>query len=72
MLLVIGGNIISNISNILEAAITYVAAYYLLDFDYPKVHEMGLAVLQYICFDNKEVTAVLLSIFDVVLKGYLK
>ena len=42
-----------NFKDLPQAAIAYLASYYVLDFDYPKNLELGLSVLQYFCFEDK-------------------
>ena len=38
-----------------EAVVAFLAAFYLLDIDYPKCHEIGMNVLQYCIFEDKNV-----------------
>ena len=36
-----------------EAILALIGSYYLLDIDYPKSHELGLTMLQYLVFKDK-------------------
>ena len=56
----------------MEAVVAYMGIFYIIDFDYPPVHELGLTSLQYICFANKEIPGDLLTTFNSALTEHMK
>ena len=58
------------VSNIMEATVGYLASFYLLDFDYPKMSEVGLNVLQHLIFQDKSVPKDIGVVFKCTLKAF--
>ena len=54
----------------MEAVVAYLATFYLLDFDYPRHHEMGLNVLQYYLFQDTNVPNDIAASFNAHLDAY--
>lgn len=55
-----------------EAVVAFLASFYLLDFDYPKQHELGLAVLQVLIFKDYQVPTDISVTCSGMLKAYKK
>jgi hypothetical protein len=55
-----------------EAVVAFLAAFYLLDIDYPKCHEIGMNVLQYCIFEDKNVPKDIATQFNAQLSAYKK
>ncbi|XP_033125439.1 uncharacterized protein LOC117123570 [Anneissia japonica] len=66
---VVGRTILTTveISKLDEALLAFLGAFYLLDFDYPKSHEIGLSVLQCLILLDKETPADLLKTVESVM-----
>ena len=48
----------------------FLAAFYLLDFDYPKHNEIGMNILQYFIFKDKNIPEDIAASFHAMLKYY--
>jgi hypothetical protein len=55
-----------------EAVVAFLAAFYLLDVDYPKCHEIGMNLLQYFIFEDKNVPKDIAVHFNAQLSAYKK
>ena len=53
-----------------EATVGFLAAFYFLDFDYPKHNEIGMNILQYFIFKNKNIPEDIAVSFHAMLKSY--
>ena len=53
-----------------EATVGFLAAFYLLDFDYPKHNEIGMNILQYFIFKEKNIPEDIAASFRAMLKSY--
>ena len=60
----------TDIKNIGEATVAYLASFYLLDFDYPKSCEVGLCILQRITFQDENIPMDITASFESALKSY--
>ena len=57
---------------LLEAVVAFLAAFYLLDVDYPNCHEIGVNLLEYFIFEDKNVPKDISVHFDAQLSAYKK
>jgi hypothetical protein len=62
----------TDVGKIAEAVVAFLASFYLMDFDYPKQHELGLAVLQVLVFKDNRIPKDISAICSTVLKSYKK
>ena len=69
-LLIVGDSVMSRIPNLHEAILGYIAVFYLMDFDYPVVFELGLTMLQFLFFMDKNIPGDLLASFNMCRKDY--
>ena len=53
-----------------EATVGFLAAFYFLDFDYPKHNEIGMNILQYFIFKDKNIPEDIAASFHAMLKYY--
>ena len=60
----------TDIKNIGEATVAYLASFYLLDFDYPKSCEVGLCILQRITFQDENIPKDITTSFESALKSF--
>ena len=60
----------TDIKNIGEATVAYLASFYLLDFDYRKSCEVGLCILQRITFQDENIPMDITASFESALKSY--
>lgn len=58
--------------NLDEAAVAFLASFYLLDFDYPKQFEVGLNMLQYFVFKDEHTPKDIAVTFNGLLSSYKK
>jgi hypothetical protein len=55
----------------LEAVLTLVGFFYLMDFDYPKTHEIGLTMIQNLIFGDLRTPADIIGPFKSAKEEYL-
>ena len=60
----------TDIKNIGEATVAYLASFHLLDFDYPKSCAVGLCILQRITFQHENIPMDITASFESALKSY--
>ena len=62
----------TEVAKIAEAVVAFLASFYLLDFDYSKQHELGLAVLQILVFKDNQIPKDISVTCSGMLKAYGK
>lgn len=58
--------------NIQEAVLALIGLFYLMDVDYPKAYELGLSILQNLCFGDHNMPGDILNVFNNAIGEYLK
>ena len=58
------------LDDIMEAFITYMSLYYLMDVDYPQSQEVSLTIMQYIIFHDKKTPPDVMKALDMSWRQY--
>ncbi len=60
-----------DLGKIVEAVLALIGLFYLLDVDYPQSHELGLTMLHNMVFQDLNVPADLIKLFETAKEKYL-
>ena len=72
ILLIVTDTIWCHIRQSREALLAYIGTFYLLDYDYPATYEIGLTMLRFFLFGDKQIPSDQIQPFNSELQEYLK
>ena len=68
--IVVGKAIMTTVENMMEGILAYIGVFYLMDFDYPSMFEIGLTTLHYLFFNDQNIPADILPTFTAAMNDY--